>query len=289
MCVAGHPNQIFICLPFVALWAGARVADHAGADLLGLVRRARGPWGSAPLLGAGVAAAQLLVMAAQLPASVNTSGRTVLQAADPGLALTPGFIPSALLGQTWAKDPGSSSGTFESLGFVGVTVCLLALLGVGVTLTAKRWRATGVALVLATVLGILLALGPECQLDSTQSRVCQPGGRLYRTFFDSIPGFGQARVPGRWILLTALRARDPRRHRRRRPGPPRRQPDGAPDRRGPRPGCASSPCCSARSRPTTTSAHRRRSGSWAVWSPSPPSWPSPCDRRSASCRSSGSA
>jgi len=51
---------------------------------------------------------------------------------------------------------------------------------------------------------VLLAVGPECQLDSNQARVCDPGGRRYRTFFDSVPGFAQARVPGRWLLLTTF-------------------------------------------------------------------------------------
>jgi hypothetical protein len=203
MCVSGHPNQIYICLPFIALWAGARVADHGGADVKGLVRRAV-TVGAGAVLGAGVAAVQLLVLAAQLPASVNTAGRTLMGAADPTAAITPSFIPSALIGQTWSSDPGSSSGSVESLAFVGITVCVLALLGAGVTLTTRRWRWTGVAMIGSVVLGVLLAVGPECQLDANQTRVCQTGGHLYRTFFDSLPGFAQGRVPGRWILLTTF-------------------------------------------------------------------------------------
>jgi hypothetical protein len=203
MCSAGHPNQVYVCLPLIALWAGARIADHAGADWRGLLRRAL-TVGAGAALGVGVASLQLLVMGAQLSASVNTSGRNIMGAADPGAALTPSFIPSALIGQTWSTDPGTSSGSFETLAFVGVTVVLLALLGVGVTLTTKRLRWTGIAMAGSAVLGVLLSLGPECQLDSKGARMCQPGGRLYRELFDRIPGFSQARVPGRWMGLTTF-------------------------------------------------------------------------------------
>lgn len=253
MLVAGHPNQVYVCLPLVAIWSVARVADQrrrwtgtgdraheptegstgpgtvgdheptvgtaATADAaatsdadgtasigdvaLDLLRRFT-VLGAGALLGAGLAAAQLLVLAGQLGASVNSSGRSLLGTTNPELILTPNFIPSALLGQTWSKTPGSSSGAFEATGFVGMTVCLLALVGAGVLFTRRGGRWTAAGLAGATVLGVLLSVGGECHLDAQQQRVCEPGGKAFRFFFENMPGFDQARVPGRWILLAAF-------------------------------------------------------------------------------------
>lgn len=224
MLVAGHPNQVYVCLPFVAIWSVVRVADHrrrrtteahadapsgqegppsAGTVTLDIVRRFV-VLGLGAMLGVGLAAAQLLVLAGQLNASVNSSGRSLLGTNNPELLLTPNFIPSALLGQTWSNTPGSSSGAFEATGFVGMTVCLLALLGVGVLITRRGGRWTAVGLGGAAILGVLLSVGGECHLDDQKQRVCEPGGKVFRFFFENVPGFDQARVPGRWILLTAF-------------------------------------------------------------------------------------
>lgn len=231
MLVAGHPNQVYVCLPLVAVWSVVRVADQSsrwrsgatpgGSALTGTGERAPddpltlrtvatdlvrgfGTLALGALLGAGLAAPQLLPLAAQLGASVNSSGRPLLATNNPELILTPNFIPSALVGQTWSPTPATSSGSFEAAGFVGVTVCILALLGVGVLATRRGGRWTGLGLGGIAVVGVVLAVGSECHIDEQSQRVCEPGGKLFRFMFENMPGFDQARVPGRWILLTSV-------------------------------------------------------------------------------------
>lgn len=202
--VAGHPNQAYVFLPFAAVWTIVRVADRADRHDIRQTLARLATIGFGAIVGIGLAAIQLLPMAAQLNASVNTAGRSLLGTDNADLILTPSFIATAIVGETWSMNPRFSSGSFEALTFVGITVAILALLGLAILLTTTRRRWTGAGLAIAAVIGVMLAIGGECQLDANQVRVCQPGGRVFRFAFERVPGFDQIRVPGRWLLLTAL-------------------------------------------------------------------------------------
>lgn len=214
--VAGHPQQVFLAVPLLAIWAlahavdatrgGADTGDDAGSRRVRRVGRALGLVAVAGLLGLGIAAVQLLVTAGQLGQSVTLASRTLEATRGHGYALHPELVPAALLGNPLAGEQPAIGASFEAMGFVGAAALALAALGAAVGLLGPRGRArralTG-ALVVVAVAGIVLALGARCG-ELGEPLACERSGLLYRAAFRLVPGFSQARVPGRWLLLTTL-------------------------------------------------------------------------------------
>lgn len=182
LAVSGHPQQAYITMPFVALWSVGRVLDlragWRGARRLLL----------ACVLGAGIAAVQLVPAATALPEASVVADRTLADAADPLLNAKARRLPVTVLGDVTATNHAFTPDSFEAMGFVGAVAAALALVGVaGIWRHRARW--TMVAVVASTGLGALLALGPHTA--------------VYRVAHGLVPGFDLARVPARWLLLTA--------------------------------------------------------------------------------------
>ena len=196
--VAGHPQQVVIALPIVAVWTLARAVDRRSLPRLVAVAVAGG-------LGAGLAAVQLVPVAMQLDNSASVGGRTIEAAASPNLSAKAVNLPGTLFGSVFVDRPDLTSDAFEAMGFVGVTVVVLALVGAGAALGERAVRATSAGLTFAATVATVMALGPQCGKTDTDELVgCKPGGGLYRELYGFVPGLNQERAPGRWMLVVVL-------------------------------------------------------------------------------------
>ena len=97
---------------------------------------------------------------------------------------------------------------FEGALFPGVTVVLIAAVGLGVawrhvfasTAEAQGLRVAAIFATVTLVVSFWLALGPEIQLATHTLQF----PALYRYAWEYVPGFGAARVPARFAMLTVL-------------------------------------------------------------------------------------
>ena len=196
--VAGHPQQVVIALPIVAVWTLTRAIDRGALPRLLAVAAAGG-------LGAGLAAVQLVPVAMQLDNSASVGGRTIEAAASLNLSAKAANLPGTLLGSIFVDRPDLTSDSFEAMGFVGVTVVVLALVGASAALGERSARATAAGLTLAATVAMVMALGPQCGKTDTDELIgCKPGGGLYRELYGFVPGLNQERAPGRWMLVVVL-------------------------------------------------------------------------------------
>ncbi len=209
--VAGHPQQVYVSAPVIAVWTLARVLDATRTDVAeGWRTRTRAvaarlvPVAAAGLLGLALAAAQVLPAVALLPESALVGTRDLEASIDPAFSVTPRYLASTLLGDALGTAQAQTADSFEAMGFVGGAAALLALVGVVATVATRRWRWTGLALAGLVVTGLVFALGPECRHLEDGTYVCEPGGLPYRAAYRLLPGFGLARVPGRWMAVATF-------------------------------------------------------------------------------------
>ncbi|HYY88075.1 MAG TPA: hypothetical protein VFA49_04710, partial [Chloroflexota bacterium] len=169
--LAGHPQETYMTLVMLGLfgliqapWRSPGRLVHAGLGGLAMC-----------ILGAALAAAQLLPTLELAPLSIRAEGVSWRDAVSGSL---PSYLAvRALLPPYWIDVPYT-----EYLGYIGVTHVALALLAV--LLAAARPALFGG---LVCLLGILLALGEN--------------DGLYAWAFATVPGFDTFRVPARWLLL----------------------------------------------------------------------------------------
>lgn len=182
LAVAGHPQQAFIAAPLVLAWAVGRVADR------GAHRRVPA-LAAAAALALAVAAVALLPVAAQLGDAANVGGRDLAAASDPAYSLGWRHVTGTLFGDPAEEVHPVTSASFEAMAFVGIAAATLAALGLlAAHRDERRW--TLVALLATGTGALVLALGPRTA--------------VYRLLFDVVPGFDQARVPGRWMMVVVL-------------------------------------------------------------------------------------
>jgi hypothetical protein len=211
--LSGHPNQAMIGAALAAVWTVVRIRDRAPgsggagrapesgeadrAPESGEAGRAPGSWRAA--LGRVAAAAGLglgiaglpLVLAAPLLRRIAVSPDVMLaEAAQDRYTLWPARLVSAFLG-----DPVSASGpgplpTVETPVFVGAGALVLAIAGAAIWWTGRDDRATVAGLVAAAAACLVLALGPDAG--------------VYRVAAILVPGFGNGRVPVRWLFITTF-------------------------------------------------------------------------------------
>ncbi|NOZ05409.1 MAG: YfhO family protein [Chloroflexi bacterium] len=177
MLLAGHAQAAYINLSALGLFALSRAPVSAwrrpawwGKTLWPLAQMS--------LLGAGLAAVQLLPTAELSRLSIRAGGLSYRQAVsfsfDPRLALR-GLLP------TFGYDAALFS---EYVAYVGILALCLACLG---WWGCRKHRLRRFALV-STAAGIFLALG-----------VFNP---FYFLLYHAVPGFALFRAPARWMLLT---------------------------------------------------------------------------------------
>ncbi len=177
MLLAGHAQAAYINLVALGLFALTRsLADDWRRPVWW--GRTLWPLAQMSLLGAGLAAVQLLPMAELSRLSIRTGGLSYRQAVsfsfDPRLALR-GLLP------TFGYDTALFS---EYVAYVGMLALCLAWLG---WWSSRQHRLNRFALV-STAAGIFLALG-----------VFNP---FYFLLYHAVPGFALFRAPARWMFLT---------------------------------------------------------------------------------------
>ncbi len=168
---AGHPQETYMTLIVLGIfgivtapWRNLRLLIICGVAGAGMC-----------LLGATLAAAQLLPTLELAPLSIRGAGVSWLDAVAGSL---PSYLAvRALLPPYWILVPYT-----EYLGYVGVTAVTLGLVGV----LQGRPRAIVFGLLVA-FLGVFLALGEN--------------NGAYGLVFTTVPGFDTFRVPARWLLL----------------------------------------------------------------------------------------
>jgi hypothetical protein len=169
--LAGHPQETYMTLVMLGLFGLIQAPWRSPGRL---VQAGLGGFAMC-ILGAALAAAQLLPTLELAPLSIRAEGVSWRDAVSGSL---PSYLAvRALLPPYWIDVPYT-----EYLGYIGVTHVALALLAV--LLAAARPALFGG---LVCLLGILLALGEN--------------DGLYAWAFATVPGFDTFRVPARWLLL----------------------------------------------------------------------------------------
>jgi len=188
MLVAGHPQMLFVLAPVAVAWTVGRVADT------GTLRRVP-RLAAAGLLAVALAGAQLLPTAALLPDTVSSEERPLSLAADPAYTAKPTLVAGNVLGDVTERNQPAIGGSGEANLSVGAAA--MALVALALVLAARdrhrgttpfAWTALAAAVV--AVGAWVLALGPRTV--------------VYRVAADVVPGFSQARVPGRWLVAASV-------------------------------------------------------------------------------------
>lgn len=117
--------------------------------------------------------------------SAMTSQRDLATLKNPAYVLPPSRSVIGLIGSPFNGGPSALTGTGEAVLGVGAVLIFLAFLGVPPAFKAHRRAAAG--MLLLSFLAVALALGPRSP--------------VFRLAYEIVPGFGNARVPGRWLAL----------------------------------------------------------------------------------------
>jgi hypothetical protein len=181
--LAGHPQLVYQTV----LLALAATAGFAWDD--GRVRRL-GHVAAGAALGACLALPQLVAVLAATADSAITAGRDIDDLLAPALSLDPRATVRAVLGTVQDRDQVAFAGGFESIGFIGVAVTLLAVVGLVQTLSDRRSRSWAVALAATALISLVWAWGPRTA--------------VFRIAFEFLPGFDLARASARWIIVVAV-------------------------------------------------------------------------------------
>jgi hypothetical protein len=177
--LAGHAQTTYISLVALALWLLVQLGSARNKPLHAHRRFVVGVV-ALGLLGAALAAAQLLPQAELSARSIRSSGLSYREAVS--FSWDPRLWSRSLL-PTFGRDDRVLS---EYVAYVGFSGALLALLGL---LFARRGRAWWYALLLA---GTGFFLAPA---------IINP---FYWLLWRLVPGFSLFRAPARWLLLAAL-------------------------------------------------------------------------------------
>lgn|GEM_PF-810655 len=179
--LGGHPQYIYFAALLVAGYAALRLADTRA-------------WRSTLTLAAGGALA-LAMTSLQLVAAyfLNSSSgiptkRALSALANPSYVLPPSQIPIGVFGDPFAANPAQVTGAVEAILGLGLPVVLLAMMGVAFGQRLGRFTRYGSAI--GCVLGVSLAVGPRWF--------------PFRALYDVVPGFGAARVAGRWLVIPLI-------------------------------------------------------------------------------------
>lgn len=181
--LAGHPQITYLAGCLAVVWGGGLlVASRAWRRAL--------PLAVAGALMVLTCALQLLATVAAARASAVSGSRVLRDLALPERAVSPNLLVHVLLGTVRDIAPDAFAGSFESIGHVGVAAVLLAAIGLTAAFADPLRRAVAVTLFLGAFGATVLALG---------SRTV-----FYRGAYRLVPGFDLARVPARWLGVTAI-------------------------------------------------------------------------------------
>lgn len=179
--LGSHPQTVYIAAFGLVGYVGFRLLD---------TKSIRGLATMCLAATLSVTACILQFVAAYfLGKSSAIGGKRSLEVLDqPAYVLNARNALLGVFGDQFSRDPSSASGSGEAILGVGSLAVGLAIIGLcaGRQLSIRtRW-----ALFLGTAVSVLLAMGPD-QI-------------LFRIFHRVVPGFGLARVAGRWLLIALV-------------------------------------------------------------------------------------
>jgi hypothetical protein len=179
--LGGHPQFIYMTALVACCWVALRFVDQKSLNGIRNI-------GVAGLLAFATTSLQLVATYFLNAGSAIPSKRTLASLATPGYVLPPTRLAIGVLGDPFSSMPTAVSGTGEALLSIGVTIVALALVGLlagGHETAVLRWG-LGVGAILGTVFAI--------------------GSRWFpfRILYNIVPGFGTARVPGRWLFVPLI-------------------------------------------------------------------------------------
>jgi hypothetical protein len=181
--LAGHPQLVYEA---AILAVAATIGFAIGGDRW----RRLGHVALGAALGALVASPQLIAALHATADSAITGGRDLEALRSPALSLPTEYMARALLGTVQDRDPAEFASGFESIGFVGVVVALVFVVGFVALVTDRRTRPWAIALAVVGALAVVWATGPRSW--------------LFRLAFDVVPGFDLARASSRWLVIAVL-------------------------------------------------------------------------------------
>ena len=184
MCiVSGHPQMTYQVVVVAAIFALGLVAQsRAWRDLRYLA--------AAVFLSTMTCALQLVSALAATSDSFFKGGRDISDLGNGALVLQVRTSAQALFGTVYQTRPDMFAGTFESIAYMGIIACILFVIGASASLrlpTQRTWAAPFVGIV---ILSLVWSLGPRTA--------------VFRAAFEFLPGFNQARMSSRWLIVASI-------------------------------------------------------------------------------------
>jgi hypothetical protein len=179
--LGGHPQYIYISFIVVLVYLVARMIESRSlASLQNIFYSV--------LLTVLATCLQLLATWFLGKSSGVPTHRRLSTLANSAFVVDPKSLPMALIGDPFSKFPVGITGSSEAILGIGLVAILLAILGVIGTRTPHFLLRITFAII--GLLGLACAVGPEWL--------------PFRVFYQFVPGFGAARVPGRWLVVTLM-------------------------------------------------------------------------------------
>jgi hypothetical protein len=180
--LGGHPQYIYLIGIMAALCCVGLLFDawswRALRDLVAVT-----------FLILGMTSVQLNATYSLMSGSSITGKRSIATLYNNAFVIDRPRLNLALAGDPFSRLPIAAAGPAEAIAGVGVIAILLATIGAYALIRGRRyWHAT--SLVFCVVSSSLFAVGPAWW--------------PFRLGYRLIPGFGSARVPGRWLILTVF-------------------------------------------------------------------------------------
>lgn len=179
--LGSHPQTVFIAALGSAGYVAVRLCDTRTFRSLRTMAVA--------VVLSVVTCALQLVAAFFLGSSSATTGKRSLDVLNqPAYVLQVSNSLLAVLGDPFSKDPAGVGGSGETV--LGIGAVAIGLAVIGLIMGRRASLTTRIGLASGALVGTLLAMGPN-QV-------------VFRILYKVVPGFGLARVAGRWLLVTLI-------------------------------------------------------------------------------------
>lgn len=180
--LGGHPQYIYMFVLLCLLYCGVRIFETRQFT-------AFAPFVVSSLFVFGICSLQLVSTYFLNKSSVMSGKKSLESLSNPSYVLQPSKIISGIIGDPLSNQAYQVAGASEALGGLNVLIVCISILGL-----YELWRRKsilfGLLLSVISVVSVLVAVGPRWQ--------------VFRIIYEFIPGFGNARVPSRFIICAVL-------------------------------------------------------------------------------------
>ncbi|MFZ9231271.1 MAG: hypothetical protein ACO3AT_06915 [Ilumatobacteraceae bacterium] len=182
--VSGHPQMTYeVALTAAVFSVFLLIVSHER-------RRATAALATAVGVAVLTCALQLSSAIAATGDSYFSGGRDVAGLDNGALVLRARSVVQVFLGTVHRGRSDVFAGAFESIAYLGVVAVILTALAMFMALRERDTRPWAVPLTIVAVVGTVWSLGPRTP--------------VFRLAFDFLPGFDQARVSTRWLVIVSL-------------------------------------------------------------------------------------